>query len=449
MIRMRDFVATELYADRGVVAGCSLATTFTRAYSIEAYDAFVRRNPQIHADNYINDNVLSMEGHKDVVVNALKKAAIDMDQVVREDLRCRVARRKTKIVATNDLVGKRLKRAAEAAIGGELAPAAADLGIDYAAGRRRARHGAARTAAARLKKGLRRRERLKRVAAVVGTSATNIFTTGAMTSMVHGSEVHGLSDAELLRVERLAAAVMKPKARGRSLNVMMALHNAPTWRAGTAPILQYMRATWRAIGAVKHGGAKADLSLVELRNAWGALKKEELVDVHVGNNGGQRRRRRWDRVQGPLGALFLSLDRIGWSMSDSLIVKDDLGVERKVLEHSPAMWAELVRGAVVRGFERRAAAVWARKDKEFDGRRICLDPIRNLLAAVPSRRRKRWVDPFGSGVARAMVCGAIWTNARANNINNTISAMCSQCKWGGGYNPPPSMVVPVRRARAY
>ncbi len=428
MIRMRDFVAAELWADRGVVAGCSLATTFTRAYTIEAYDGFVARNPAVALDNYIDDNVLSAQGPREHVVRVLRRAAADLDRTVREELLCKVARRKTKIVAADAEVGRRLRDAAEAAIGGELAPSASDLGIDYAAGRRRRGHGAARSAAARLRQGMRRKARLRRITSAIGTSSTKVFTTGIMAGMVYGSEVHGLADAELLRIERLAATTMRPRARGRSLHVLMAINGAPTWRAGTAPILQYARAVWRAVDAVKHAEARADMTLPEIRRAGEALNREELIDERVSKNGRVTRRRRWDRVRGPMGALHLSLDRIGWQLVGQFAILDDVGVTRNITEHSPALWADYVRAAVIRAHERKAAAVWAKRDVQFQGRRICLDPIRAHLGVTRSSRRRRGHDPLGSGIARSLVCGAIWPNARVHAIDPQACALCPRCK---------------------
>ncbi len=52
MIRMGAFIARELFATRGALAGCSLATTFTNIYTISGYDIFVHRCPGVVLDNY-------------------------------------------------------------------------------------------------------------------------------------------------------------------------------------------------------------------------------------------------------------------------------------------------------------------------------------------------------------------------------------------------------------
>ncbi len=286
-----------------------------------------------------------------------------------------------------------------------MATAAPNLGVDFAAGRRRAAHGRSNTRAQRLRKGFRRRKRLKRLAAVVGGRALGIFTTGTLSGMIYGSEINGISDVELLKINRLAAVTMRPSARGRSLSMLMALHKSPTWRAGTAPVLQYVRAAWRAMAAAGDEDG-ADLTLPELRQALESLDLGRLIESRRGGVGtADGKRRRWDRVRGPAGALMLSLDRIGWHLSDPFTVVDDLGVSRKIIEHSPALWADLTRQAVTRGHERRVAAVWARRDPQFKERRVCIDHLLPQLATHRSRKRCR-LDSLGAGIARAVVCDA-------------------------------------------
>jgi hypothetical protein len=112
MIRMRDFVAEELFADRGIIAGCSLATTLTRVYALDTYDEFVRRCPEVHFDNYIDDNVISAEGPPEKVARVLGQAAVQLHHLVTEQLRCTISRRKAKIVAAGQEVGRKLKTAA-------------------------------------------------------------------------------------------------------------------------------------------------------------------------------------------------------------------------------------------------------------------------------------------------------------------------------------------------
>ncbi len=123
----------------------------------------------------------------------------------------------------------------------------------------------------------------------------------------------------------------------------------------------------------------------------------------------------------------MSLDRIGWHLSDPFTVVDDLGVSRKILEHSPALWADLVRQAVTRGHERRVAAVWARRDPQFKGRRLCIDHLHPQLATSHRPGKRCRLDSLGAGIARAVVCDAVWTGARARDVDSAASAVCRLC----------------------
>ncbi len=427
MIRMKEFVAEELHAERGVIAGCSLATTLTRVYTIDAYDELTLRCPAVRLDNYIDDNVLSAEGAPGEVAENLGQAAAALSEIVETQLQCRIARRKTKIIAADEKVGKRIQGMAARAIGGDIAASAPNLGTDYAAGKSRRRHGPQRTAAARLRQGLKRRGRLAKLAKAIGTrQATKVFVTGTLAGMTYGAEVHGITDAELAKIHRLAATTMRPTARGRSLHVLMAAYGAPTWRAGVGPIQQYVRAVWRATTRAGRSHVP-DIPLTELRAAWDNLDQQMLVDCSPRSPSATPSRRRWDRVRGPMGAHLLSLHRIGWRMSTAFTIVDDLGVERQILDHAPSLWADMMRQAVVRQHERRAAAAIAKRDPDFDGRRICLDHLRPLMGTDKGKGRRR-LDQWGRGIVRALACNAIWTNARAHEAGMEVDPMCTKCR---------------------
>ncbi len=258
----------------------------------------------------------------------LGQAAVQLHHLVTEQLRCTISRRKAKIVAADQEVGRKLKTAAARFIGGTTAPSAPNLGTDYSAGRQRSRGGKMRMSATRLRRGLRRRKRLQRIAAAIGPKALKVFVTGTLAGIAYVSEVHGMADRELRCVDRLAAVTMRPRAKGRSLNTLMAAAGAPTWRAGASPILHYTRAVWRAVATTATCN-RADPMLPELRAAWEGLDRDHLIEPRRRAAGGEGDdtnapdRRRWDRVRGPLGALHLSLHRIGWDMKGPFTIRND------------------------------------------------------------------------------------------------------------------------------
>ena len=63
LITMHGNVARELYPQRGIVAGCPLATTFVKVYYLRPFDALVNRMPtNVEMDVHIDDIMLTNEG---------------------------------------------------------------------------------------------------------------------------------------------------------------------------------------------------------------------------------------------------------------------------------------------------------------------------------------------------------------------------------------------------
>ncbi len=423
MIRMGAFIARELFAARGIIAGCSLATTFTKIYTVTGYDIFVYRCPGVVLDNYIDDNVASTEGTEDEVVARLANASEVLAHIVRDEFCCQFAPSKTRVVASSNGLGRRVRDAVRGQVGGQLVVSAPNLGADCAAAKPRRAHGRHNQRAARLKEGLRRRRRIAKVRAVLGDKAIPIFSTGTLSKMVYASEVHGLSDGELLAVRRTAAAAMRPRARGRSLQMLLALHRDPCWRAAVGPLLQYTRAVWRA---ARRGYGRAELSITEIRSAWENIDTDCLLTRRGGGQDG-RTTRMWSRVRGPLSATFLTMQRIGWRFDGPFTIIDDLGTSRQILQHSPALWAEWARAAVVRDLERSIASRWSREQPQYAGRRICLDHLRPQLACHRTGRKRRGEDAMTTGIMRAVVCNALWTNDRAHQADSRVSPCCRLC----------------------
>ncbi len=419
MIRLGAFIARELFASRGIIAGCSLATTFTRIYTISGYDIFVYRCPGVVLDNYIDDNVASTEGTEDEVAVRLANASKVLGEIVHNEFRCKFAPSKTRVVASSSRLGTRVRDAVRGNIGGQAVTAAANLGADCTAAKPRRVHGRKCQRVTRLREGLRRKNRVARVRSVLGDKTISVFATGTLAKMIYASEVHGLSEGELLAVRRAAAAAMRPRARGRSLNMMLALYRDPAWRAAVGPLLQYTRTVWRAS---RRGRFRAELSVTEIRQAWEAVDKANLLEQK-----GDRQKRMWSRVRGPLSATFLTLHRIGWRLDDPFTLTDDLGVTRRILDHSPALWADWAHAAVVRGLERAVASTWSRSQPEYADRRICLDHLRPKLDYRRKGGRRLQVDAMGVGIVRAAVCNAIWPNSRAHQVDSRVSPRCRLC----------------------
>ena len=214
---------------------------------------------------------------------------------------------------------------------------------------------------------------------------------------------------------------MRPKVQGRSLSMLLLLNRDPTWRANCAPFLQYSKEAWRAWTQTGHDGC---LSLQRLRYLWerGVTGKNGFSTL-ISPTG----KRRWGRVRGPMGAMLLTLHRLGWSMEDAMTVIDDLGVRRKIYDLSPNAWETQCFRAVHRGLERTIAAKWSRKkdsgcDSVFADRRACVDHLRCFLATG-----KNALGPREAGVLRLLLTEGLWTNQRLREAGYEVPECCDLC----------------------
>ena len=158
-------------------------------------DAFVRRNPAVDLDIYIDDLTTNGRGATDsAVVEVCGKAADDLRTVINEERKCSIAVSKEAVVAsTAELAQKVAKRI------GKTTPTcerfAANLGIDYGAGRARGRRMRGTIRGARYVKGVKRRRKLDSLRRLLGPRvAAHVFTSGILPSIVYGVEVNGVSD---------------------------------------------------------------------------------------------------------------------------------------------------------------------------------------------------------------------------------------------------------------
>ena len=183
--------------------------------------------------------------------------------------------------------------------------------------------------------------------------------------------------------------------------------------------MQWAKEVWTATSRVPIEGGR-DMTLPELRQAW-----EEAAD---------RSPKRWQQVRGPLGALHLSLARLGWSMQNAFCMTDDMGVTRSLVTSSPGLISSCLKLSWRRMLERRAAA----KFQLEPGSRVWLGHVASVL-----NNNKSDLSMLQKGSIISLVTQSLWTKDRLDRANyEVVEAKCELCNEG---RDPDTQAEPVPR----
>ena len=406
-VRLGPYSAQPRVATRGVVAGCSLATTVVKIYLLRRLDAWVGRHPAVELNAFIDDMAVAASGAEHAIPTIVATATVDLEEVLNL-CGCMLSDAKTQVVASRRCVANRIGRI----LGLDAQQSGVDasfLGADFAPRIARWRWQARSRRRKRLLKVRRCAARLRRLRAAAGPRATLVAAAGLAPQGGYGAEITGLSDPELLGLRRALAAGAGPKAAGRSLAAALLLEGDAAWSFSVAPVVRWAAEVWRAgVGAV--GG----LALPVLRQRW------SLVSASWPSS--------WRHVKGPLGAAHLSLKRLGWCWVDAFRIMTDEGILLSFIEHSPKAIRDALRHAVRRGLERDLLKHLCKRGEwvGLDGgplkSRIC---VGSVLKTV--RSRKHPLEPLQRGCLLSVAAGALWTRTRLRDAGYHVCPMCPKC----------------------
>ncbi len=270
------------------------ATTWVQVYTLDPLTVWQYSRPQLCLTVFIDDLFTGCEAEEDYqVVGRLTEGAAKLKQAIEEELRCEVAAHKSVLVASNDtLLGK--LRVSFGRFGGLAAKAAPNLGVDFFAGRRRARKTSTRTLQGRRRKLLKRCRRLYKLKKA-GYNMRELFMTGLQQAALYGAEVTGLDEKELKSARADYVRLVGSHAKSASTAITMEVSGDPLWRQALGPAL-----TWSAI-VWKSATSRAFQTVVDVPRLG-----------HLAAPAIQRLPKNWGGVKGPLGAAHLSLARVGW-----------------------------------------------------------------------------------------------------------------------------------------
>ena len=84
--------AEPVHPGRGLLAGHAFAMAMVPLYYLDDIDGVLARNPGVRLDVYVDDHTITAIGDtEEAVVDKLEAAAIDLHQVVTQDLKCDIS----------------------------------------------------------------------------------------------------------------------------------------------------------------------------------------------------------------------------------------------------------------------------------------------------------------------------------------------------------------------
>ncbi len=395
--------------DRGVVAGCSIATSIVKLVLVEVIDDVKNKFPRLLLFNYLDDLTLLWRGFRLSQLQRLADAVEYLVTRLERTLDARVSRSKTVIVgSSSDIV--RTLAVSLFQYGFQTEHEVRMLGFDMSLApvsykndgkaqvtkRCRRRRPTRRARYAKVSGRMIRLLRLKRA----GADSTKLWVTGQSPSLNFDAAVLGVPPGLLLSQRRSAGAACLPGGGGRSLTIGFLLHRRkfldPIFAGGIAPIAEWSKQAWLR-------GERGTLGTMRLAWARGVAA--------VGNA-----RLYWRRVNGPAAAMAASLKRIGWTSTSPFILHSDVGVKYDLLEYSPLRLLRRLREACVRWQCRQLTSV----DLRSAGTDLDWQVVRSLL-----HDKRSPLDATARGALRSLIDGSAWDAFRCWQAGYLESSSCS------------------------
>ncbi|CAK0891681.1 unnamed protein product [Prorocentrum cordatum] len=174
-----------------------------------------------------------------------------------------------------------------------------------------------------------RRSRVAMLRRAAGRRATALVATGLSPSAGHGAGVAGLADRPLAQLWTVAAVTAGAKAGCGSAAVMLLQRRVdydPIYAATIPLVMRLASRIWEGRG-----------SLASLNASWCKLAEAMRAGTLT-----------WATAHGPLGATWLTLGRIGWTMTAAWALQSDLGETLPMLRVAPRG----IKDALVEGIPR-------------------------------------------------------------------------------------------------
>ncbi len=433
-----DAISEAIRPTRGFMAGCARALALIKVLMIRRMDAYVARHPRVNLDIYVDDVEIQAVG-TGRIVDTIAEAASDLRSVLTEELGFPLADEKARVIASNDdLVADIVRLTGGRA--GKPADKAVKLGVELTSGRRIGRRGGHKRD--RLRKAMARQRRIFRFKKM-GGAANKVVRRGVIPATAYGTNVTGVSNAELRQIRTLVAQTKAPNTKGASVALKLLLDGDPAADANAAPLVKWAEVAWEAAAPVTCGGESkhiaAGVSLTQrlcADDAAGASVARRPVGSRDSGAFVDNKRRRitgaqlngaiahaakdteggsWETVRGPASASYLTAGRINWQFRDGTTVVDERGRTLDMAVVAPCAVRSAVLRATAKATAIAAASRW-NKPEFVDG--IWVAPVRAAL------RRLR---PAPRAALRRAWTGGYWSRARLADAGLVCDGHCDKC----------------------
>ena len=267
---------------------------------------------------------------------------------------------------------------------------AKNLGIDYSAGCIRAKWVSKST---RRKRMAHTRARMAKLSMFIKARISpKKLCPGIIAGAAYGAQVTGLTSTEVWELQQQAARTMTPLGKGASVLLKLLCHSDPVAQAACAAAGQWALEVWRNM----MGDPRAH-SLGLLSRAWAANQRCRATA--------------WARVRGPLDAIGLELDRIGWSWPSPFQFQDDLGRLVSLTQHSHLAVKKLLRAGHTRTMQQQAGA-------KLGLGRVSLSAVTQACksSAFPADLKAPLIT---------WACGGWWTGHRMLQAGYLVTGLCT------------------------
>ena len=417
----RRIVKDKVYSNavrtrKGIIAGCSIATTLVKVCLRRIMISVGAKFPRITRRVFLDDISLQWKGRDrgGARVRSSSKGRPPKEfieavkyciELLRDKIGGRVSAKSKFLANSKALLQSCLASFRQLGLEdkGSGADVARYLGVDYSAiklvsGSQETRRG--RQVKAKSK--VRRAKMLKKA----GADMTGVWMAGPSTSVAFGAQVYGVNGSALERARKICGSVVLPGGGGRSLTrgfrIAKREHMDPICHEGIAPIHAWGMEAWLRKG-----------DLTQMKVAW-RYARDSLKGA----------RRPWSRVRGPASAAWASLERIGWKFTSPFTMKSDRGIIYDVREVSPKRLLRRLKEAGTRWGWRRV----------FEGKGYGRDEAEAMAARVqPSWHRhvlygKHDTPAEERGAVRAILDQSAWTEARCCEAGYLQFPICTWCQ---------------------